>query len=244
MAITTGGASLAAPDSGTAGVARLVAERTLTARGASDRRPTSVQQNVPAWLVFAMFFVALPLSTTWLQERATGTFLRLRSFGVPVRTLLAGKLVPYVAVNLVQVAAMLVVGRWIVPAVGGDALTLGRSPAGLALIAIAVSLAAVSYALLVANVVRTTEQATIVTGVTNLLLGAMGGVMVPRHVMPEALQRLAAFSPMGWGLDGFLDVLLRDGGVREVLPHALALAAFAALALTAAGWRLRRAPVT
>ncbi|EQD79912.1 ABC-2 type transporter, partial [mine drainage metagenome] len=29
-----------------------------------NQRPSSVQQNVPAWLVFAMFFIAIPLSTT------------------------------------------------------------------------------------------------------------------------------------------------------------------------------------
>ena len=59
----------------------------------------------------------------------------------------------------------------------------------------------------------TTEQATIATGATNLLLGALGGVMVPRSIMPEALQHLALLSPMSWGLEGFLDILLRGGGV-------------------------------
>lgn len=218
----------------------LLQEQTLYETAQLSRRPTSVQQNVPAWLVFAMFFVALPLSTTWLQERTQGTFTKLRSIGLPPAVLLAGKLVPYLLVNLAQVLLMLAVGVWIVPALGGDALTLGHSLAGLTVVAVATSVAAVSYGLLVANLVATTEQATIVTGATNLLLGAVGGVMVPRSIMPEAMRQISNVSPMSWGLEGFQDILLRDGGVSTVLPRVLLLLAFALVALTLAGFRLRR----
>ncbi len=185
-----------------------------------------MQQSVPAWLVFAMFFVALPLSTTWLQERRQGTFTRLRSLGLSPSHLLIGKLVPYYAINLVQVVLMLAVGLYVVPLFGGDALTLGHSAAGLAVMALAVSFAAVSYALLIANLVSTVEQATILTGVTNLVLAALGGVMVPRFVMPLAMQRISLASPMAWGLEGFLDIFLRDGNVTTVASKALLLFGF------------------
>ena len=218
----------------------LLQQQTLYESAQLSRRPTSVQQNVPAWLVFAMFFVALPLSTTWLQERNQGTLTKLRSLGLAPGVLLAGKLVPYVLVNLIQVILMLAVGVWIVPALGGDALTLGHSVSGLLAVALATSAAAVSYGLLVANLVATTEQATIVTGATNLLLGAVGGVMVPRTIMPETLQQISLLSPMSWGLEGFQDILLRDGGVAAAMPRVLGLLAFALVALTLAGFRLRR----
>jgi ABC-2 type transport system permease protein len=199
-----------------------------------------VQQNVPAWLVFAMFFVALPLSTTWMQERRQGTFTRLRSIGLSPGQLLMSKLVPYYLINLLQVALMLAVGVYLVPLFGGDALTLGHSGAGLAVMALAVSFAAVSYALLIANIVSTVEQATILTGVSNLLLAALGGVMVPRFVMPHAMQQLSMASPMAWGLEGFLDIFLRDGDVSVVAPRALLLAAFGAGSLLLAGAMMRR----
>ena len=222
------------------GVERLVAATSLYGTDGPVRRRTSVQQNVPAWLIFSMFFVALPLSTTWLQERRQGTLAKLRSLGLAPQTLLAGKVVPYVAINLVQVALMLAVGVWLVPLLGGDALTLGHSVAGLVVMSLAVSAAAVSYGLLIANLVSTTEQATILTGVSNLLLALLGGVMVPRVVMPEAMQRLSALSPMSWGLEGFLDVMLRDGDLRTVAPRALLLAGFAVMSLVLGALLLRR----
>lgn len=239
LPLTLAGGAMSADSLLGPGLARLVVER--PAAGAGDGpRPTSVQQNVPAWLVFAMFFVALPLSTTWVRERELGTLTVLRSLGVGTGTLIAGKLVPYLLVNLGQVGVMLAIGVWVVPALGGDALALGTSAAGLATIALATSIAAVSYALLVANLVRTTEQATIVTGAGNLLIGALGGVMVPRLIMPRELRVLSEASPMAWGLEGFLDVLLRGGDVRMVLPRVLLLAGFAVTALLLAGWRLQR----
>src|SRR5439155_5840130 len=46
-------------------------------------RPSSVQQNVPAWLIFGMFFVVMPLSSLFVVERREGTLARLVSLRVP-----------------------------------------------------------------------------------------------------------------------------------------------------------------
>ena len=111
----------------------------------------------------------------------------------------------------------------VVPLFGGTALTRGSSPGGLALIAASVSFSAIALALLIASVARTTEQATTIGGVLNIIFGALGGIMVPTFVMPRYMQELANLSPMAWGLEGFLDIFLRDGGAVDVLPESLAL---------------------
>ncbi len=201
---------------------------------------TSVQQSVPAWLVFAMFFVVIPLSNVFIAERQHGTWQRLRSLRVPVATLLAGKVVPFYAVNLGQTLLMLAVGHSLVPRLGGDALQLDVSWPALWLMATAVSLAGIGFALAVASVARTTEQATTIGGVTNILFAALGGVMVPKIVMPLAMQRAAAFSPMGWGLEGFLDVFVRGAGLGGLGAEPWLLFAFAAACLGVAWWRMRR----
>ncbi len=189
-------------------------------------RPSAVQQSVPAWLLFAMFFITVPLSNTLLEERAQGTLSRLRSLGVRKWQLLLGKVVPYFVVNCLQAAVLLALGRYLMPALGGEALTISGSIWALLLVAASASLAAISYAMLVANLARTTEQATLVTGVCNLIMAALGGVMVPRFVMPPAMQQLSDLSPMSWGLQGFLDVILRAATVRDVLPEAGLLLGF------------------
>jgi ABC-2 type transport system permease protein len=213
---------------------KLLNDQSLYQMNGENRRPSSVQQNVPAWLLFAMFFIAIPLSTTWVQERQQGTYARLRSMGLGGGALLLGKLLPYLGINLLQVVLMLAVGIFVVPWLGGGSLTLGHAPLALCLMAIAASFASVSYALLIANLVSTSEQATIFTGVCNLLMAAVGGIMIPVFLMPPVMQALSRYSPMSWGLQGFLDVFLRQGGFREVAPKAIYLFAFGLACLAVA----------
>lgn len=217
-----------------------VSEVFVGRNGQPQQPPTSVQQNVPAWLIFAMFFAVIPLASAFVIERSQGSLLRLRALGVPAPLLLAAKFLPYYLVNLVQVAVLLAVGVWAVPALGGDAMTLGHSPFGLWLIASATSFAAIALALCVAVGVRTTLQATIAGGALSLILAAIGGVMVPKLVMPPAMQALTTVSPMAWSLEGWWDIVLRGGGWRDVLPEAAALMAFGLAALALAALLYRR----
>lgn len=193
--------------------------------------PSSVQHNVPAWLLFAMFFIAVPLSTTLIHERQQGTLMRLQSMGVSAAQVLTGKVLPYLLVNLMQVVLLFLIGLYLIPLMGGDKLTLGDAPAGLVLVSVAASLAAVCYALFIARITSTVEQATIVAAVFNIIMAAIGGVMVPRFLMPETMRQLGDFSPMAWGLEGFLDILLRHGTITDVLPETGALLGFAVLML-------------
>jgi len=201
----------------------LIATRYVSKSKLKFKVPTSVQQSVPAWLVFSMFFVVIPISNTFIAERNYGTLLRLQSMNISTGLLLAGKLLPFFIVNLIQVVLMILVGVYVVPLLGGDALTMGDSYGGLLLITTAVSFCSISFALLVASVAKTTEHATTIGGVFNIIFGALGGIMVPKFVMPDFMQTLSVLSPMSWGLDGFLDIFLRNGYILDVLKESLLL---------------------
>jgi ABC-2 type transport system permease protein len=206
--------------------------------------PSAVQQNVPAWLIFSMFFVVIPISAVFIGERQHGTLQRLATQQVSYGFVLAGKFLPYVLVIQVQAVVMVGIGRWLVPLCGGEALSLpgGVSAfAALWLVSLAVSVAGVGWALFIASFARSSEQATILGGVGNILMGAIGGIMVPRFVMPLAMQPWTRLSPMDWALEGFHQVMLRQGGVTDVLPAAAALVCFGLTALVVAVLLDRRA---
>ena len=202
--------------------------------------PTSVQQSVPAWLVFSMFFVVIPLSNTFIAERNYGTLLRLQSMNISSGFLLAGKLLPFFIVNLIQVVLMILVGVFLVPLLGGDALTMGDSYGGLLLITTAVSFCSISFALLVASIAKTTEHATTIGGVFNIILGALGGIMIPKFVMPDFMQTLSVLSPMSWGLEGFLDIFLRNGNVLDVMKESLLLSIIGLVMFSATAFIIRK----
>ena len=210
-------------------------------RYASGAQPTAVQQNVPAWLVFGMFFVVASLSNLFLQERQCGALARLASLGVPTSMMIWSKALPYLVINGLQAVLMLAVGVWLMPLLGGDALSLaGINWGALVLVLLAISMAAIGMALALASLVRTLAQASTVGPIVNILMAAIGGVMVPKFGMPEVMQRLAELSPMNWALEGILAVLLRGGGIDSVLPSAAKLVGFSAVMIIIAVLFFRR----
>ena len=205
----------------------------------SGRTMTAVQQSVPAWLIFGMFFVVIPIAGVLIQERNDGTLARLTTFGVSPGAMLGGKLLAFMLLNWVQLAFMLLVGRWLVPLLGGDALRLDIAPAWFVLMVVATSAAAVGMALLIAAYTRSFDQAAALGSGLNVVLGAIAGVMVPRFLMPPGLQTVSQWSPMGWALDGMQSVFLGSPDAAFVLPRALLLLGFAGLCLLLGWWPLR-----
>ncbi len=184
--------------------------------------PTAVEQNVPAYTVFGMFFIAGVLASSLWKEKQLGTALRLRAAPLPSAALLLGKLLPYYLVNLGQVALMFGVGRMVL------GLPLGNSLAGLVLVSLATAAAATGLGLLIATWARTENQIAGLSTLLALVLAAVGGMMVPVFVMPEWMQRLARLSPHFWALQGYQDVIVRGLGVQDVLPEVGVLLGFAA----------------
>jgi ABC-2 type transport system permease protein len=199
--------------------------------------PSAVQQSVSAWLIFAMFFIAIPISTTVIQERQQRTLMRLRTFGLPVWVLYSAKLFPYFVVNLLQLLAMLIIGIALLPLLGAQGLSLsGVSLGALLAIGASTSLAALALASLIATVAHSVEQATVASGALNIVFAALGGIMIPTFVMPPALQTIAQVSPMAWALEGFLDVLVRGATYGDIAKScALLLGGAIVLWLASAG---------
>lgn len=195
-------------------------------------KPNAVQQNVPAWLAFGMFFVVTAISSLFIQEQRDGTLARLISMGVPARSLILAKALPYLAINGVQAVLMLAVGVLLMPLLGGEALSLvGIHWPALLLVLTSLSIAAIGFALLIACLARTHAQANTLGPMCNILMAALGGIMVPTFVMPAAMQQLAVLSPMNWGLEGLLTVLVRHGDMADAAPWALRLVIFGGVTL-------------
>jgi ABC-2 type transport system permease protein len=199
-------------------------------------QPSAVTHNVPAWTLFGVFFIAGQLAGSILEERKLGTFRRLVAAPVSRASLLAGKLVPFLLLNLAQVATMFGVGALVLPLLGAPRLPFGSPPA-LAAISLAASLSATALGLLIASLSTTNEQ---VGGLGTLLvvtMAALGGVMVPRPVMPAAMQTLGLATPHAWALAAYQDVLVRGAGFAAVLPQIGALLGFALVFFAVAAWR-------
>lgn len=208
--------------------------------GRLTRRPTAAQQNVPAWALFGMFFIVVPVSGALIRERQSGTFRRLMTMPISLAGLLAGKVIAYVLVCAAQFALMVAMGSFVLPLLGTSGLAVGPEGPVVAIIALSAALAATGYGIMVGVLARSYEQASVFGAVSIVIAAALGGVMIPVYVMPRSMQAVSVVSPLAWGLNAFQDVFVREGTLWTVGPNLARLTLFSLATLSVAWWSLRR----
>lgn len=206
-----------------------IAEQDRLSDGELSARANASQHSVPAWLIFGSFFVMLPMANSFQRERQSGTLLRLRCLQLGIGTLALSKLLPYLGINLLQFALLLALGVWGLPLLGLPGLNLPGSALAYLALALSLALAACSLGLAIASLVRSAEQAVLLSGGINIILAALGGIMVPKSVMPAAMSLIAELSPMSWALDAFLALLVGHGSFADIAAWCARLLLFAAL---------------
>ncbi len=199
----------------------------------SVKEPTSAEQNVPGYTIYGVFFIMQTIATSLFREKNEGTFRRLQAAPMSHAVLLAGKILPYYLVNLLQIALMFTVGVLVFH------IGLGNDPLALVLLSLATAAAATGLGLLVTTLGKSIEQVSSLSTLLAVVLSAVGGMMVPVYVMPHFMQSVALITPHAWALNGFQDVMVRGLGVSAVLPSIGMLLAFAAAFWGLAVWRFR-----
>lgn len=196
--------------------------------------PNSVQHNVPAWTLFAMFFIVIPLSINIVKEKNQGTFVRLRTNPVPSLVVIAGKTITYLIICMIQFYMMVAVAIFLFPHIGLPALNVNFNLGLMSVVALFCGFAAIGYGILVGTIAKTQEQSAPFGSTSVIILAAIGGVWVPVFAMPKMMQVIAQSSPMNWGLEAFYDVILRNGGIADVLPEISLLFLFFIITITIA----------
>lgn len=169
----------------------------LLRRGASR-----YQVLVPSYLVMFAFFLVLTVGWLIVGERRQGTLKRLSLAPISRFEILAGKLLPCLAISWFQGFAILLAGK----AIFG--MNWGPNPGWLAAVVVATSFAAMGLALWVAALARTETQVAIYGTLLVLVLAGLSGcLMGDRSMMPETMQQISRATPHAWALDAYRQLL-------------------------------------
>jgi ABC-2 type transport system permease protein len=193
---------------------------------AEDKIPDSVQHNVPAWTIFAMFFIVMPMTQSLIKEREEGSIFRLLTLPVPYMTLLMAKVGVYLIVCILQTILMLLTGMFLIPFFDLPMLDLGKEYLALVVMTITVALAAVGFGLMIGTVAKTHQQAAAFGSISVIILAAMGGLWVPLYLMPPIMRKISEISPLNWAINGYYNIFLRGGSIRHILPEIIRLGIF------------------
>lgn len=188
--------------------------------------PNSTQHNVPAWSIFAMFFMVVSLGGNIVKERMSGSFVRLMTIPPSFGYTLISKLLVYLGVAVSQLLILFSIGYFIFPSLGLPQLQIPHAILQLLIVSVLSALAAVSYAVLIGTYAKSQEQANGFGAISIVIFAAIGGIWVPTFVMPDYMQTIALFSPLHWCLEGYYILFLKNGDWSSLTPSIVFLSLF------------------
>jgi ABC-2 type transport system permease protein len=185
--------------------------------------PNATQHNVPAWTIFAMFFVIMSLGGSVVREKVSGSFIRLKTLPTNYWVGVLSKQITYLAVTLLQAAIIFSMGMWLFPYFGLAALNLPSDWLALFIVTLITGWCAVSYSICVGVFADTWEQANGFGAVSIVILACIGGLMVPSFAMQGFFQDAAKLSPMHWCLQAYYTLFLEGGKLKDVVNNIMPL---------------------
>ncbi|ASW75631.1 ABC transporter [Chryseobacterium piperi] len=188
--------------------------------------PNSVQHNVPAWTLFAIFFIVVPLSINLVKEKSQGTSVRVRVSPTPYYIHILGKTFTYLIICIIQFLLMVAVGMYLFPYMDLPAFDVTGKMFYLIIVTLFAGLAAIGFGVLLGTIADTQEQSAPFGATSVVVLAAIGGIWVPVFLMPEFMQHVAKFSPMNWGLNAYYDIILRNSGITDIAKELILLFLF------------------
>ena len=202
---------------------------TFSVRNYFNPERRSAVQIVPALIgVILTLTMVLFTAVAIVRERERGNFELLVT--TPVRTveLMVGKIVPYIAIGMVQVTIVLLVGSLLfnVPIRG--------QVTDLYLASLLFVMASLGLGLTISTVAQSQFQAMQLTFFVFLPSILLSGFMFPFDGMPQAAQWVGSVLPLTHFIELIRGIMLRGAGVLELTTHVYALVAFFCVAMTIA----------
>ena len=185
--------------------------------------PNATQHNVPAWTIFAMFFVIMSLGGSVVKEKVSGSYIRLKTLPTSYHVALISKQVVYLGVTMLQAAVIFSIGIWLFPYIGLPALNPPSDIVALIITTLICGWCAVSYSICVGVYSDTQEQSNGFGAVSIVILACVGGLMVPSFAMQGAFKTAADVSPMHWCLQAYYTLFLEGGKLKDILNNLLPL---------------------
>ncbi|MGB8984716.1 MAG: ABC transporter permease [Anaerolineales bacterium] len=194
-----------------------------------DPRANTSAGQLITWVFIPLFGI----SALFAYERQQGTLQRLLTTPASKATFLFGTIFGQVAMALVQMLLLVGFGIFAMK------LNWGREPLALFVLLLASALAAAAFGTLMGTFIKTEGQANGLSIMFGMVFAMMGGCWYPLELFPAAVQNAVKVLPTTWAMQGMLDLLLRGGGLPEVLPEVGVLLAFAAIFFSVGVWRFR-----
>jgi ABC-2 type transport system permease protein len=208
----------------------------VDARNLGSGSTFGFDQGAAQEVILFMFVTSLSASSMLIETRRLGVSRRMLASPTRPSTVLIGEALGRYAIALVQ-GVLIVVGTTLLFQVDwGNLLTT-------AIVVVLFAIAGTGAAMLLGSVLRNASQAGGLGVFLGLVLGALGGCMVPLEVFPPTMATIAHVTPHAWAIDALTDAL-RGASPAEVAVDLGVLAAYGVGLLAIATMLFRRTLTT
>jgi ABC-2 type transport system permease protein len=183
--------------------------------------------------ILFMFLTSMTAATQLVLTRELGVSRRMLATRTPIRAILLGELSGRFLVAMVQGIFIVVVSSLVFGVAWGNLV-------GASLVIVLFGLIGTGVAMIVGVFARNPDQAGTIGVVVGLILGALGGAMVPSEIFQEPLSTLSLLTPHAWAIDALRDLSFREAAITDILRQLGVLVAMALGLVLAGTWALRR----
>lgn len=195
---------------------------------------------MPGFTVMFSFFMVGGVGESIFREQDEGTFRRLLAGPIPRIAIIAGKMLAFALVIILQVGVLFGISA------GAFSMDLGSSPLALILVTISLSLVVTSMGLMVASLTKSGKQADSISTLMAFVLAGLGGCiqfgLTPLFLQDNFIATISRFTPQGQALWGYYKIINQAAGVKDILLQVGILLGMALLFSLIASWRLKWAP--
>ncbi|MBI5945130.1 MAG: ABC transporter permease [Chloroflexi bacterium] len=184
-----------------------------------DPRASSSAGQLITWVFIPLFGI----SALFAYERQQGTLRRILTTPTSKAAYLFGTISGQVVMALVQMSLLVMFGSLVMK------LSWGREPLALFVILTSAAVAAGAIGTAMGTFIKTEGQASGLSIMAGMVMALMGGCWYPIELFPSFVQNIVKILPTTWAMQGLLDLVLRGGGLTEILPEAGVLLGFATI---------------
>jgi ABC-2 type transport system permease protein len=197
------------------------------------QKETQAAQASAGQLIIWVFIPLLGTSELMAYERVWGTLRRLVTTPTRKPTFLIGIITGQLSSGLVQMLMLVAIGVVLLK------VPWGQNPLALLLLLVSFGLAAVAMGTMFGTFTRTPSQANGLSIALGMVMGLLGGCMLPLEMFPPAVANVAKILPTTWAMMGMTQLTVYNAGLLQILPYAAVLLGFSVVFFIVGIWRFR-----
>lgn len=174
-----------------------------------DQKLNNVTGRAAGFSILFVMIVMLSATGTILKARQLGVWSRLLEAPVSKVQILAGYILSFFLIGWIQFGVLMILTHSLFDVQWGNLL-------GVITLVSVLLLAVIGLALLLASIVKTTEQQSALGNIVVISTCMISGLYWPVEIEPAWMQTAANFVPQTWAMRGFTELIVRGGTLADI----------------------------